>query len=164
MNNFPDPRIETLPGKLVVGKVTTLSFAMDTTPALFRSFMPHRNTIPDRAGTDLLCVQQYPQGFFTHFDPTAEFRKWAAVEVNSVETVPDGMESLAIPAGLYAVFIYKGRASDADPFFRYIYGTWMPASGYELDTRPHFDVLGEKYKNDSADSEEEVWIPIRKKE
>jgi AraC family transcriptional regulator len=44
--------------------------------------------------------------------------------------------------------------------FQYIYSTWLPASGYALDNRPHFELLGEKYKQGSPHSEEEIWIPI----
>jgi AraC family transcriptional regulator len=29
-----------------------------------------------------------------------------------------------------------------------------------LDDRPHFEVLGEKYKNNDPTSEKEIWIPI----
>jgi AraC family transcriptional regulator len=30
-----------------------------------------------------------------------------------------------------------------------------------LDQRPHVEVMGEKYKNNDPDSEEEIWIPIK---
>jgi predicted transcriptional regulator YdeE len=33
----------------------------------------------------------------------------------------------------------------------------------KIDNRPHFEVLGDKYKNNDPSSEEEIWIPIRKK-
>jgi AraC family transcriptional regulator len=42
------------------------------------------------------------------------------------------------------------------------FSTWLPDSEYRLDVRPHFEVLGEKYKNDDPESEEEIWIPIKK--
>ncbi|HLT33108.1 MAG TPA: GyrI-like domain-containing protein, partial [Aquaticitalea sp.] len=45
--------------------------------------------------------------------------------------------------------------------YQYIYGQWIPNSEYELDDRPHFALMGEKYKD--PESEEEFWIPIRKK-
>jgi AraC family transcriptional regulator len=32
-----------------------------------------------------------------------------------------------------------------------------------LDNRPHFEILGEKYKQGSPDSEEEIWIPVKEK-
>jgi AraC family transcriptional regulator len=38
---------------------------------------------------------------------------------------------------------------------------WLPDSGFELDNRPHFAVMGEKYKRDDDASEEEIWIPVR---
>jgi len=48
-------------------------------------------------------------------------------------------------------------------FFQKIYTVWLPASDYVLDNRPHFEVLGDKYKNNDPSSEEEVWIPIKPK-
>ncbi|MEP7234441.1 MAG: GyrI-like domain-containing protein, partial [Ignavibacteriota bacterium] len=47
------------------------------------------------------------------------------------------------------------------PTFQYILRTWVPNSNYELDDRPHFEILGEKYKKDDPSSEEEIWIPIK---
>jgi AraC family transcriptional regulator len=73
------------------------------------------------------------------------------------------MESFELPGGLYAVFLYRGDARSASVFFQYIFGTWLPNSGYEPDDRPHFEVLGEKYKNNDPDSEEQIWIPIKYK-
>ncbi|RZJ97554.1 MAG: GyrI-like domain-containing protein, partial [Flavobacterium sp.] len=54
-----------------------------------------------------------------------------------------------------------GRAADASATFKFILGPLMAQSGYKLDSRPHFEILGDKYKNDSMDSEEEIWIPIK---
>ena len=65
--------------------------------------------------------------------------------------------------GLYAVFIHKGTSAEFPKTFLYILGQWLPQSEYELDDRPHFEILGEKYKNNDPSSEEEVWVPIRKK-
>ena len=39
--------------------------------------------------------------------------------------------------------------------------TWLPAYGFVLANRPHFEVLGAKYKNNDPASEEEIWIPIQ---
>lgn len=63
--------------------------------------------------------------------------------------------------GLYAVFDYKG-SSEVHKFIQYIYTSWLPNSEYKLDHRPHFEVLGEKYKNNDPNSEEEIWIPIQR--
>jgi len=73
------------------------------------------------------------------------------------------METFTIPAGMYAVFLYKGTPAEFGPTFNYIFNTWLPGSAYEADDRPHFEVLGEKYKNNDPESEEEIWVPIRLK-
>lgn len=73
------------------------------------------------------------------------------------------MDSLVIPAGSYAVFDYKGDGSDAAAFFEAIFSDWIPNSDYVVDDRPHFEILGEKYKKGDLNSEEEIWIPVRLK-
>jgi AraC family transcriptional regulator len=70
------------------------------------------------------------------------------------------MEPFRLEGGLYAVFDFKGSGNDKS-IFQYIFGTWLPGSDYNLDNRPHFEVLGEKYKNNDPGSEEEIWIPIK---
>jgi AraC family transcriptional regulator len=64
--------------------------------------------------------------------------------------------------GLYAVFNYKGLNTD-NRIFIHIFTEWLPSSGYVLDERPHFEILGEKYKNNDPESEEEIWIPVKPK-
>lgn len=156
-------RTQVSPEMKIVGMRHTLSLVNNTTVDLFRSFMQQRNEIQNRANTDLLCVQNYPEGYYRTFNPAISFEKWAAAEVTSFEAVPEGMETAVIPSGLYAVFLFKGTPAGAGPFFQNIFMNWFPGSDYELDLRPHFDKLGSKYKNNDPESEEEVWIPIQPK-
>ncbi len=72
------------------------------------------------------------------------------------------MEVCNLPGGLYAVFFYKGLNTDLT-IFNYIFTKWLPASEYILDDRPHFEIMGAKYKNNDPGSEEEIWVPIKKK-
>ena len=156
-------RIETLPEKKFIGRRSIMSFTGNKTYELWKSFMPGRKEIQNNIGTELYSMQIYPPLFFANFNPKAEFEKWAAVEVTGFDTVPDKMETFTLTGGLYAVFLYKGAASAAAGTFRYILETWLPNSEYTLDNRPHFEILGEKYKNDDPASEEEIWIPIKPK-
>lgn len=156
-------RTETSREIKIVGKKLTMSFVENTTADLFRAFMPLRNEIQNRKNEDILCVQIYPPGFFQKFNPNRPFEKWAAVEVTEFENVPVDMETMIIPSGQYAVFLFKGTMANANAFFENVYGNWFPASRYELDLRPHFDLLGSKYKKDDPASEEEIWIPVRVK-
>ncbi len=59
--------------------------------------------------------------------------------------------------------MYNSGSSIDKSIYQYIFGIWLPNSVYLLDDRPHFEVLGTKYKNAKTDSEEEIWIPIRTK-
>ncbi len=130
---------------------------------MWQSFMPSRTLIKNAVSNDLYSLQLYPPGFFAQFDPGAEFIKWAAVEVPDFNEMPPGMESFSLSPGMYAVFLYKGAASEAGEMFHYIFNTWLPSSGYLLDERPHFEILGEKFHRNSAESEEEIWIPVKNK-
>jgi len=140
-----------------------MTFTVNRTHELWSGFMPRRKEIHNHIGTDLYSVQIYSPGFFANFDLDATFEKWAAIEVTDFEKIPDGLEAFTLPEGLYAVFNYKGAASAAAATFKYILGTWLPNSGYILDNRPHFEILGEKYKNEYPASEEELWIPVKHK-
>ena len=156
------PRIETLHEKKLVGIYLTMSFAGNKTRELWQSFMPQRKLI-DNTDTSLYSVEVYPHGFFTNFNTHAPFTKWAAMAVSANGAVPAGMHTLIIPMGLYAVFIHKGPASEGARTYEYIFRTWLPSSAYQLDDRPHFARMGDKYKHEDPTSEEEIWIPVRGK-
>lgn len=156
------PRFETIPAKKLVGKHLTMSFANNRTFELWKSFMPHRREIQNNLNQELISLQLFGPDFnFQKFDPQIPFEKWACVEVAGFDNVPAGMETLEIPGGLYAIFRHVGSSATGPQTFSYIFGTWLPNSDYELDNRPHFEMLGEKYKNDSPDSEEDIWIPVK---
>ncbi|MXN93288.1 GyrI-like domain-containing protein [Flavobacterium sp. Sd200] len=156
-----NPEITTRAETFLIGKKQIMSLANNTTQSLWASFMPLLSTIPNRLGVDRYSVQIYPENYFINFNPVTVFEKWAAVEVNSQKDIPIGMEVLTVPEGLYAVFHYKGNPSNGAEVFKEIFTVWLPQSGYSLDNRSHFEVLGDKYRNASDDSEEEIWIPIK---
>lgn len=159
-----EPKITTLPETKLIGKKVIMSYTNNKNQKLWQSFMPRRAEIKNTIGSDLYAIEIYDNAnFFKNFDPTKEFEKWAAVQVTELSDVPNGMETLAIPEGLYAVFHYKGKSSEAQGTYQFIYGNWIPNSEYQLDNRPHFALMGEKYKNDDPSSEEELWIPINAK-
>lgn len=158
------PRIKTIPEKKLIGKRVTMNFMENKTFELWKSFMPRRKEIKNNVNADLISMRVYDSSYcFKKFDPVAHFYKWASIEVSGFEEMPPEMETFTIPGGLYAVFDYKGLNTDTH-IYDYIYGVWINTNlEYELDNRPHFEVMGEKYKNNDPDSEEEIWIPIKSK-
>jgi AraC family transcriptional regulator len=161
INEIMEFGIENIDQKKLIGMRRKMSLAENKTGELWRSFMIRRKEIKNTIGPDLFNLKFYDPHYFDRFNPDAEFEKMAAVEVTDMEAIPDGMESITIPCGLYAVFTYKGASSEGAKAFQYIFGTWLPESEYDLDDRPHFDLLGEKYNMDDPESEEELWIPIK---
>ena len=156
------PKIKKLDAKLLVGISMEMSIVENRTRELWQSFMPKRQKVRNRINEDFYSVQVYDPSYFQSFDPHKKFIKWAAVEVSEVNGKLADMDQMELVGGLYAVFAYKGMPGDPG-IFQYIYSEWLPASGCILDNRPHFEVLGEKYKNNSPDSEEEIWIPVKEK-
>lgn len=157
------PRIEIINDKKLIGKRMKMSYADYRIRELWNSFMPRRKEIINNLTNDLISLVEYTPSHFENFNPTNEFERWAAVEVENFNSIPDEMETYILPSGLYAVFNYTGTSSGAAAFFHYIYSEWVPSSDYVLDDRAHFEVLGEKYKNNDPSSEEEIWIPIKAK-
>ena len=155
------PELRQISRKKFVGKKSFMSFDRNTTSDLWRSFMPVRNEVQNVVGKELYSIEIYPVDFFNDFDPGRIFEKWAAIEVNDFNNIPDSMHTLITPRGLYAVFIHKGPASEGPKTYNYIFREWLPSVNYQLDDRPHFAVMGENYKRDDPESEEELWIPVR---
>ena len=156
------PRIETIGEKKLIGKKVKMSLADNKTGELWKNFMPQRSLITNHLSNELISMQVYGATYFADFNPTHEFVKWATVEVSDFDRVPTGMETYTLTGGLYAVFDYQGSSND-NRIFQFIFESWLPNSNYVLDERPHFEVLGDKYKNGDPSSEEEIWIPIRPK-
>ena len=157
------PRIKTLSEKKLIGKHLKMSFANNRTLELFRSFMSERKVIKNSVSNEVFCVQLYQNVHgFDDLKPDMEFEKWAAMEVADFSNIPVGMEAYTLNGGLYAVFHYVGASTDVR-IFEYIFKTWLPDSEYELDQREHFEILGDKYKNNDPASEEEIWVPVKVK-
>jgi len=107
-------------------------------------------------------MQVYNDNYFQNFNPKNEFVKWATVEVQDFNNIPNDLMPFTLKEGLYAVFSYKGLSSD-NSIFQHIFNKLLPNSIYVIDNRPHFELLGEKYKNNDPNSEEEIWTPVKEK-
>ena len=157
------PIIINIEEKKLIGMRMKMSWANYQIAELWKTFMPRRNEISNKLSADLFSLAIYKPNHFENFSPNNEFERWAAYEVENLDALPNEMEYMIITAGLYAVFNYKGLHTD-NSIFQYIFNKWLPSSEYTLDNRPHFEVLGAKYKNNDPTSEEEIWIPIKQKE
>jgi AraC family transcriptional regulator len=155
--------ITTINEKKLVGKKLIMSYANYKIGELWSSFMPGRKEITNTVNNDLLSMVIYKSNHFEEFSPTNEFERWATVEVADYVNVPNEMETCVLSSGLYAVFHFIGSINSIASFYQIIFNVWLPNSEYVLDDRPHFEILGDKYKNNDPLSEEDIWIPIKPK-
>jgi AraC family transcriptional regulator len=158
------PKIEVVDAKKLVGFSKRMSLAEDSTAEVWRRLMPRRSEIVNRATTSYISMRIYSKPAMTVEETlalTTEFDKWAAIEVTDWSAVPEGMQRHSLSPGRYAVFVHRGPASEFAATMRFIFGTWLPASAYELDDREHFEVIPEGWNPSSRDAWEEVWVPIR---
>lgn len=160
-----EPSIIDFPETLLIGSRIRMSFLNDRTSELWCGFRVVRPTIAGRIGGESYSVKVYDASYaFAAFNPSSEFDKWAAVAVSGDADVTDGMETLTLPAGKYAEFVHTGPAEAAPKTFTYIFGEWLPASEFELDLRPHFEILPEGFDPFDENAEERVLIPIRSRQ
>lgn len=158
------PIIKSIPEKKLIGLHRTMTLSNDATFELWHSLMPRRKEIPNALNPDLISMQLFGKSLIEgSFTPDTPFAKWAAIEVTDFENIPVGMDSYDVPSGVYACFSYKGAANEVQSTIQYIFEEWLPASGYKLDNRPHITVMGDKYKGNDPDSEEEFRIPVIRK-
>lgn len=147
--------------KLVGMKLKT-SLSENKTFELWQSFKPRVSEISSRINRNFYSLQVYDESFsMQNLTPQTQFEKWAAVAVSDFQEIPAEMHALTIANSKYAVFIHRGTSADFAKTAGFIYGVWLPNSGYKLNNLPHFEILGEKYRLNDPNSEEEVWIPIK---
>lgn len=133
--------IKQISAKILVG----ISLKNNRTGELWRQMMLRIKEIKNKSNTLRYSLQVFPKDFFKPYNPEKLFTKFALVEVNSWDKLPNNMIKFELEAGTFAVFHYKGPSNDPT-LFKYIFTLWLPFSKYELDDRPHFEVLGANYK------------------
>jgi len=149
--------------KILVGNRMTVTMATDNPVLLWQPFKMKlkeiRNAQPDR----FYSVQTFEGEDFSTFDVNTEFTKWAAVEVLELGNIPEGMEVIRIPKGLYATVVHYSTAAEFRKTTDFIYRQRLPESKYELDNRPHVTMMPHDYKPDDPNAAELVCVPVKPK-
>src|SRR6185503_13738852 len=97
--NKVEPRVVTIAAKKLIGKRVIMTWQNNRIAELWGSFMPRRKEITNNLSTELISMQVYTQPGDMG-NPDRPFEKWAAVEVNDLNSVPYGMEAFELPGGL----------------------------------------------------------------
>ncbi|MEE1939803.1 AraC family transcriptional regulator [Streptomyces sp. TRM 70361] len=74
---------------------------------------------------------------------------------------PEGLASLAVPAGLWAVFESSGESPRAVQYlWRDVFTQWFPANPYR--TRPGPEILRTRLSEDGEWARSQLWIPVER--
>jgi AraC family transcriptional regulator len=158
-----DPLIVEKPEILLVGIPYFGDPAGGEFAQTWERFVEHEKAISNRVN---------PNEFFGLEFYTADMQKshrWyylASVEVANLDEIPLPLVAKRLPACTYAVFTVQGGLAKLGETFGYAYGTWLPGSNYQVAHPFDFEFYEEdRFKGgEVADSELEIYIPVKPKE
>lgn len=155
-----EPRIIDKPGFKAVGLAGEFNQSNnDRIPDLWRAFRPRYAEIASPVGDHSfgLCIGMEDDNFIYA----------AAVEVENLDAVPDGLSGYDIAPQTYAVFTVPitGKApigQELGRANRYIWQTWLPASGHSFARAPDFEYYDDRFSPDTMRGEIDIYVPICK--
>lgn len=161
MSKLDEPRIETCDARRLIGlKMTIARGGQREIPGLWRRFRTAYPEVPNKIekGVYGVCYDHGKDGRFNYL---------AAVEVEPKTKPGEGQTKLDLPAGRYAIFTHKVTEPNLAPgllqSFNYIFGTWLPASDYELGEGPDFEYYDERFNAAEMSGEIDIYVPVREK-
>lgn len=154
-----EPRIERKPAFHAVGVAGRFTPAtVSRIPELWARFVPRVAEVAGRRGLHTLgvCVDADPATL-----DEAGFTYLAAVEVEQLAGVPDGMVAVAVPANTYAVFTHAGHVSRLGDTVKQVWGRWLPGSRYRHVPAPDFELYdGRRWDPGTGEGEVDLWVPV----
>lgn len=140
----------------LIGMKETVKPGSERIKNLWDSFTSKKSEIKNILTQDtVLGICEY----MPNITDESEFSYFAGIEVKDFSDIPKGMLIKIIPNSKYAVFTHKGSLSKLKDTYNFIYGVWLPQSGYELaelDTIELYDS-----RSNAADSEFDIHIPLK---
>jgi AraC family transcriptional regulator len=125
---------------------------------LWQKFVPRMHEVKNRKPYDLgLCMSNHPQ---IPKKPGDTMVYVAAVPVENTDDVPSGMVVCELPESTYAKFTHKGKISDIKHTVQYIWGTWIPESGYKLREIADFELYDERFNPMTGEGEVDIYVPL----
>ncbi|MCK5241140.1 GyrI-like domain-containing protein [bacterium] len=137
---------------------------VQTVRALWESFNVSVHTVTNHIRK--AAWQKYGVSF--NPQPGNHFSYMAAVEVSEVDDVPEDMTGKMLPALTYARFCHHGDFCNLPTTIYEIYNKWLPDSEYHLVPGwqcgiSHFERYDQRFQWSSAESEIDIFLPIRTK-
>lgn len=125
---------------------------------LWMSFMPRVGEITNRKNELFYGVCNISGGIP---DDECSFEHIAGVEVESADDVPEGMKAQTVPAAKYFVVTHKGRLENLGETYCAIEEELKKLNLEEDRTKMFFELYDERFKEDSDESELDIYSAIK---
>jgi AraC family transcriptional regulator len=126
-------------------------------PGLWRRFWPLASRISHRRPGALGVIEAVDR-------EAGAFAYWAAVEVEQIDAVPEGLAGKTLEGGRFAVFTHTLKSPDIGGelrrTFQYIYSTWVPKSEVCLRAWYDLEVYDERFDPAAMCGEIDIYVPI----
>lgn len=158
------PVIKVVPERKIIGLRGTTTLSETKIPMLWQIFLPRIEEVRNRKETmQGFGVCEVDPGFdMSKFNEETEYTELVGVEVCDYSFIPQGMSCRRIPEGKYAVFTHRGKAEKLQITYDYIWGTWVPCSGFEVDLRDDFELYDGRFLGpDNDESEIDIYLPVK---
>ncbi|HUO93702.1 MAG TPA: AraC family transcriptional regulator [Rhizomicrobium sp.] len=123
-------------------------------PALWQRFMPHYESIPDKANP-------IPVGVTTNLDDDGNFDYVAAVEVKRFDEVRAPLVKVSVPRQTYAVFQHRGHISTVGQTFDAIWNDWLSFHGKTAADGPSLERANPGFDTMTGNGGETLWVPLK---
>lgn len=150
------PRIVARPAIRLVGvKGLFTPATMPEIPALWAKFVPRMDEIEGQTSDVTYGVcEEAANGPGT-------FAYTAAVEVDAIRDVPEGMVGFEVPAGTWAVFTHTGHISRISETFDAIAATWLAAAGLERAANVDFEVYDDRWDPATGVGDVDIYVSVK---
>ncbi|WP_329037662.1 AraC family transcriptional regulator [Streptomyces sp. NBC_00178] len=157
-------RIVDRPDFRVVGRKARVPLVHEGVNPAIADFI--RSIGPDTSKRIAALADQEPAGIVgvsDQLDPSraegTELDYWHGVVTGA--DVPDDMDALDVPAGLWAVFDSSGPFPQALQYlWRDVFTQWFPSNPYA--SRPGPEILSVRVAEDGATADAQLWIPVER--
>lgn len=155
---FLEPKIILDKEYKLIGMKEILKPGSEAIINLWNNFISKKSEVKNIVAHDIvLGICEY----MPNITDESEFSYFAGVEVTDFCDVPNKMLCKTITNSKYAVFTHKDPLTKLKDTYNFIYGVWLPQSGYELaelDTIELYDG-----RSDATASEFDIHIPLKYK-
>lgn len=125
--------------------------------AHWAQFSQRKNTIPHRSNQETTGVVMSSE-----LDLREEkLTYFSSVEVTEVNDIPEGLQEMTIPGGLYACFENRGCAQTTGSLMDFVYGIWLDSSGYTRRKGFDLEIFDYRYKQGDPNSISRFLIPVK---